>query len=106
MRSKAEELATVETVTPPPAQAVIEWLVAGASEQQIVEALKAKYPDVDANNTLTTVADRLAKAGRPDVDAVRGWALMSYRKLYQSMMQVGDYDGCRKVVKEIVSLCG
>jgi len=40
----------------------------------------------------------------PDVNAVKGWAIMSYRSLYQKMLATGDYDGCRKVIKEITLL--
>jgi hypothetical protein len=35
---------------------------------------------------------------------VRGWALLSYRRLYQEMLRVGDFNGCRQVVKEICAL--
>jgi hypothetical protein len=46
----------------------------------------------------------LGHAGRPDADAIRGWALLSYRLIYQKMLAAADFDGCRKVIKEIVAL--
>jgi hypothetical protein len=90
--------------TPPPALAMIDWLLSGASEQQIREALGAKYPGTDARKVLTQVQEQLAAAGNPSADAVRGWCLLSDRKLYQQRLQVGDYNGCRQVVKEIAQL--
>jgi len=89
---------------PPPALAVVDWLLTGASEQQVREALSQNYPEVDANEIMGTVKSHLAAAGNPDVNAVKGWAIMAYRSLYQKMLATGDYDGCRKVIKEITIL--
>jgi hypothetical protein len=86
---------------PPPALQVIDWLLTGASEQQIREALAQTYPGVDTRLVMGEVQQQLTAAGNPSPDAVRGWALLSYRKLYQQMLAVGDFDGARKVVKEI-----
>ena len=97
--AKSHTLAT--TPTPPPALAVVDWLLSGASEQQVHEALAAKYPGTNARQVLTQVQQQLAAAGNPSADSVRGWCLLSYRKLYQQMLAVGDFNGCRQVVKEI-----
>lgn len=89
---------------PPPALAVVDWLLTGASEQQVREALQMNYPDANANDVMESVKNHLAAAGNPDVNAVKGWAIMAYRQLYQKMLSTGDYDGCRKVIKEITLL--
>ena len=97
---------TTEAITksPPPALVVIDWLLTGASEQQIREALSEKYPDVNASEVMVEVQTQLQAAGRPNTDAVKGWALMAYRKIYQQMLQIGDYAGALKAVKEITNL--
>jgi len=92
------------TTSPPPALVVIDWLLTGASEQQIREALSEKYPDVNASEVMVEVQTQLQAAGRPNTDAVKGWALMAYRKIYQQMLQIGDYAGALKAVKEITNL--
>lgn len=89
---------------PPPALAVVDWLLTGASEQQVREALRANYPDANAAEIMGSVQVHLAAAGNPDANAVKGWAIMAYRSLYQKMLATGDYDGCRKVIKEITLL--
>lgn len=89
---------------PPPALAVVDWLLTGASEQQVREALETNYPDADANQIMASVKSHLSAAGNPDTSAVKGWAIMAYRSLYQKMLATGDYDGCRKVIKEITLL--
>jgi len=89
---------------PPPALAVVDWLLTGASEQQVREALQSNYPGANANEVMRSVQNHLAAAGNPDITAVKGWAIMAYRQLYQKMLSTGDYDGCRKVIKEITLL--
>jgi hypothetical protein len=88
---------------PAPA-AVLQWLVTGATEADIVEALRTKYPDADPRLTLAAVHERLAAEGNPDTDALRGWVLVSYRELYRRMLEVGDFDGARKVLKNITEV--
>jgi len=89
---------------PPPALAVLQWLVSGASEHDVVEALRAKYPAADVPTTMAAVRQHLAGEGRPDADALRGWVLVSYRELYRRMLEVGDFDGARKVLKNITEI--
>jgi hypothetical protein len=97
----AEPATLATTPTPPPALAVVDWLLTGASEQQVREALAAKYPGTDARAVLAQVQQHLAAAGNPHPDSVRGWCLLSYRKLYAQMLSVGDFNGARQVLKEI-----
>ena len=96
----ADELAP----RPPAAAAIVQWLLTGASEQDVLEALRAKYPDADAGATLAAVRERLTAEGTPDTDALRGWVLLSYRELYRRMLEVGDFDGARKVLKNITEV--
>jgi hypothetical protein len=100
----AEPAELTATPTPPPALAVVDWLLSGASEQQVIEALAQRYPGTNARQVLSSVQQQLAAAGNPNAEAVRGWCLLSYRKLYQQMLAVGDFNGCRQVVKEIAQL--
>jgi hypothetical protein len=89
---------------PPPPVAVLQWLIGGASEHDIVEALRHKYPDADARQTIAAVRDHLAVEGQPQPDALRGWVLVSLRELYRRMLEVGDFDGARKVLKNITEI--
>ena len=100
------DLVTVpaEPAAPPPAVAVVQWLITGASEHDVLEALQAKYPAADARKTLAAVRAHFAAEGQPDTDALRGWVLASYRELYRRMLEVGDFDGARKVLKNITEV--
>lgn len=101
---ESTEIIVTTPAEPPPVEAVIEWLLTGASERQVKEALAQTYPDANCGAVMTTVQQYLAQAGQPNANSVRGWALLSYRRLYQEMLRVGDYNGCRQVVKEICTL--
>jgi hypothetical protein len=89
---------------PPAPVAVLQWLISGATEHDIVEALRAKYPEADPRQTLAAVREHLAVEGQPEPDALRGWVLVSYRELYRRMLEVGDFDGARKVLKNITEI--
>jgi hypothetical protein len=89
---------------PPPAVAVVQWLITGASEHDVLEALHAKYPGADARKTMAAVRAHFAAEGNPDTDALRGWVLTGYRELYRRMLEVGDFDGARKVLKNITEV--
>lgn len=93
-----------EASRPPAPIAVISWLLRGANEQQISEALRAEYPRARHDATMAAVQEHLAAAGQPDPDAVRGWALLSLRQLYQKQLEAGDFDGCRKSISEIIKI--
>lgn len=89
---------------PPAAQQVISWLVSGATEPEIAEALAAKYPGTDPAATMQTVQQHLREAGTPDPDCLRGWTLLCLRRLYAEMLRVGDFSGCRQVLDSITKL--
>jgi hypothetical protein len=89
---------------PPPAVAVVQWLITGASEYDVLEALQAQYPGADARKTMAAVRAHFGAEGNPDTDALRGWVLTSYRELYRRMLEVGDFDGARKVLKNITEI--
>ena len=91
---------------PPADAAVVEWLLSGVSEAEVVESLRCRYPDADAGATLAAVRDHLAREGTPDTDALRGWVLLAYRELYRRLLDNDDLEGARKVVKNISEAAG
>lgn len=91
---------------PPAAAAVVEWLLSGVSEAEVLEALRSKYPEADPAATLAVVRDHLAREGTPDADALRGWVLLAYRDLYRRLLDNDDLEGARKVLKNITEAAG
>ena len=93
------------TRRPPAAEAVIAWLVSGAGEREIRDALRDQYPTADAKKIMAAVQADLASEGN-NAEAIRGWAIVSYRDIYRRMLQEGDLAGAAKVVKHITDLIG
>ncbi len=53
---------------------------------------------------MQAVREHLVAEGTPDADALRGWILTAYRELYRRMLEVGDFDGARKTLKNITEV--
>lgn len=83
---------------------VVRWTTTGATEAEILEAVSVKLPRMNGRKLMAALAARLKNEGNPNPDAVRGWAILCYRELYRKTMEIGDYDGARKMIKEITAL--
>lgn len=91
---------------PPAPEAVLDWLLKGHNEHNIREALAVKYPGADPVAVMAAVEKYLTDAGNPDRDRLRGWLLTSSRELYRRMIEIGDFDGARKVLMDMAKLAG
>jgi len=85
---------------------VYSWILAGASEHEIVEAARQQWPDLDARPLILCAADELAKAGDADPAILYGWCIESTRELYQRMREIGDFAGALRAVKQLHDLAG
>jgi hypothetical protein len=97
---------TAVAVKPPAVQAVVRWLISGADEAEVLASLAAQYPGTDAKKMMAAVRDALVVEGTPDTDALRGWAIASYRDIYRRMLQDDDLVGAAKVLKNLTDLVG
>jgi hypothetical protein len=52
------------------------------------------------------VMEQLHEAGKFDAQTVQGWCFEAYRDLYRRMVEVGDYAGATRAVKQIAELAG
>jgi len=87
-----------------PSQAVLRWLTEGHDEQNIREALRTLHPEADHDAAIGEAIAELKADGNIDPQLLRGWALRAYRDLYRRCLEIGDFDGGRKVMKEITLL--
>ena len=83
---------------------VVQWLTTGQTEADVREALGEMFPAAPPSIVMTKLGERLQAEGRPDCVAVRGWAFLALRELYRKMVEIGDFDGALKAVKEITTL--
>lgn len=76
----------------------------GHDEIAIRDALKQLHPDIDQDAALNEAVAELKEDGKVDPDVIRGWALRAFRDLYRRQLEIGDFDGCRKSMREILNL--
>jgi hypothetical protein len=84
--------------------ACVGWMVRGASDDMIRGALAEKAPELNADAVMLAAAERLKGHGVLDSTYTRGWAASAYRSLINKMLEIGDLDGARKAVDNVVKL--
>lgn len=99
-------LAPATPVDPARVEQVLEWLVAGHREQHVVEAIEHHWPDQDMRGLMLAVVGRLKKAGEWSGVAVRGWCFEAAKDLYRRMVEIGDFAGALRAVKQIHDMAG
>ena len=102
--SELPEVATTPPSSGPelsPERQVFGWIVEGQKESDIVDAIHHQFPDRDAGEIVGGAMDMIEASGRFSHDVVRGWCYEAYRELYRRMVEIGDYAGALKAVKEI-----
>lgn len=70
------------------------------------EGLTPGHPTADQDAAIGEAIAELKADGEIDPQLIRGWALRAYRDLYRRCLEIGDFDGGRKVMKEITLLVG
>lgn len=76
----------------------------GAQDRELLEAIQMHYPGTDGAALVRSVYQKIESCGSPNAKAVKGWALLSFRMLYQKMVEIGDYDGARKVIGDMLRI--
>lgn len=124
MRSKGSSKKKCKPATPPPeppaqpierpeppvagdavaTRQILEWMVAGHSDKDILEAVAATFPGRPADELLGRAVDHLAAAAKCPRDVLMGFALEAYRDLYRRLREIGDYQGAMKAVAALVKL--
>jgi hypothetical protein len=78
--------------------------LSGATEYDIREAMAAAYPDDDPLPLLLGAMAAIRRAANCDHDLIKGFALEATRDLYNRMLQIGDFTGALRAVRQLVDL--
>ena len=106
MKSQKQLAATQKPLDPDKVQQVFKWIIAGATKRDIEEAIKTTYPNDAPMPLILAVMGQLHEAGQFDAQTIQGWCFEAYRDLYRKMVEVGDYTGATRAVKQIAELAG
>lgn len=80
------------------------WLARGASDDQARAAISEALPNSNPDEILSAALQRLRDQGVIDSTYTRGWAATAYKALINKMLEIGDLDGARKAVDNVVRL--
>ena len=96
-------IATAQAKPQPDARAaqVVSWIVSGASEHDIRDAIAATWPGVTPKPLIVEAMSRLAKAADPDHDSLRGFLFEAVREMYRLARESGDIPSALKALKLI-----
>lgn len=93
---------------PPPDPARLEqirkWIISGASEHDIAEAITEAYPDADARPLILAAARQVRKAADFDAQTVLGWCFLASQDLYRRCVEIGDFPAALRAVKQMAEL--
>lgn len=95
---------TSKTTGDPATYQVLKWLLSGADEQQIREALADQFPKANADRCLAAVMSHFEAIAEADRSVIRGWCLEAFRDLYQRSLAIGDFGTALKAIKELSRL--
>ena len=84
----------------------VQWLLTGARDAEIVEAIGAHWPDQDLGQLINAAVANLAESATTEADVVRGWCFEATKHLYKQMVSIGDFAGALRAVKMINDLAG
>lgn len=86
------------------AEQVAKWILTGAREADVLEAIATTWPDRQARPLIVAAMDSFAESGQVSRSAVRGFVFEATRDLYRQMREIGDFAGALRALKQLVDL--
>lgn len=83
---------------------VTQWILSGASQHDITEAIAANFPGAQAEPLIVAAMTDLAKAGEAEPALVRGWCIEATREIYRRALEVGDLQIALRAAKQLYEL--
>jgi len=92
--------AVAKTPTPDPKAVgqVYRWILAGASERDIHEAIAAQWPDAEARPLIAEAMRELMDAASPDPELVGAWCFEAARDLYRRALEQDDFGAAMRAL--------
>lgn len=76
-------------------------LLEGNTRQDIEAAAPKLFPGCDVKKIVDHALAAFATVANESTDVIGGWCLESSRDLYRKMVEVGDYAGALRAVKQV-----
>lgn len=92
------------SVDPARVEQTVKWLLTGARDADVVEAIRTTWPDQALPPLLAAAVEGLAASAEFDRSVVRGWCFEATKDLYRRMTEIGDFAGALRAVKQLADL--
>jgi hypothetical protein len=93
-------------VDPAKLNQIIRWVVSGASEYEICDAIAKEFPGVDQGEMLHAAMRRVAENADVHPTTVAAWTFEAGRELYRRMVEANDFSGALKALKFLNDTAG
>ena len=80
---------------------VFKWILGGATDFDVVEAIAVSFPGDDPVLLLTAAIGKFRESAKMDADTVSGFCFAATRDLYRRMVEIGDFPGALKAIKQL-----
>lgn len=104
--SRQDLIAAPPTPQPAEVEQVLQWLLLGHREEEILASLRTAYPHfaADPSPLLLAAVESLKQSAEFDCDIVRGWCFEATKFVYQKMLDIGDHAGALRAVRQLTEL--
>jgi hypothetical protein len=82
---------------------VYQWIITGASEFEIVEAVEKTWPGAKARPLILSAIKKIANNASPDADTINGWCFEASRHVYQRAIEVGNFNAALRAIRQMAT---
>lgn len=83
---------------------VVKWVLRGVSHSDLLQAATKLFPEEDASALVDVAYAQLARLSVEPAALREAWLLESSRELYRKMVEIGDFPGALRAVKQIADI--
>ena len=86
------------------ANQVLHWILEGATEYDILEAMQQAWPDGSHASILLGAIEKIRESSRLDPTTVRGFCVEATRDLFRRINEIGDFPGALRAIRQLREL--
>lgn len=85
---------------------VLTWILEGNSEHLIIEAIESTWPGEESQPLIVGAFRQVAANAESTRETLADWCVESMRFLYQKQVEIGEFGGAMRAIKELAGLAG
>jgi hypothetical protein len=85
---------------------VFGWILTGATEHEIREAIAKAWPDADAKPLIIRAMKQIVESGEADAALIKGFCIEASRSLFQKALEAADYPTALRAIAQLHRIAG